>query len=166
MFSPGDRYDALQLSSVMGGKLCCWRWLVGGENTWRATVVWDTMLCDALQLHYERPSLLLVEGGRRKQGTPWTPLTPTYRKPALFLCYIVLLKTKQSLAQCVRNNRAQCVRHHPLGHSVRGVILLGTVCEAQYSSGTTSCDRTGTGRLRNILQYIKGHIDSDKKQPA
>ena len=102
----------------------------------------NTMLSDALQLHYERPSLLLVEGGRRKQGTPWIPLTPTYRKPALFLCYIVLLKTKQSLAQCVRNNRAQCVRHHPLGHSVRGVILLGTVCEAQYSSGTTSCDRT------------------------
>ena len=23
-------------------------------------VVWDTMLCNALQLHYERPSLLLV----------------------------------------------------------------------------------------------------------
>ena len=84
----------------------------------------NTMLSDALQLHYERPSLLLVEGGRRKQGTPWTPLTPTYRKPALFLCYIVLLKTKQSLAQCVRNNRAQCVGHHTLGHSVWGTILF------------------------------------------
>ena len=29
-----------------------------------------------------------------------------------------------------------------LGHSVWGIILLGTVCGAQYSSGTTSCDRT------------------------
>ena len=55
-----------------------------------------------------------AKGGRRKQGTPWIPLTPTYRKPALFLCYIVLLKTKQSLAQCVRNNRAQCVGHNTL----------------------------------------------------
>ena len=60
VFSPGDRCDAIELSSVMGGKPCCWRWLVVGENTWRATVVWDTMLCDALQFHYERPSLLLV----------------------------------------------------------------------------------------------------------
>ena len=85
--------------------------------------------------------------------------TTFYRKPALFLCYIVLLKTKQSWAQCVRHNRAQCVGHNTLGHSV---------CEAQYSSGTTSCDRTvKLGRDDgNIVQCSEGHIDSDKIQPA
>ena len=89
-------------------------------------MVWDTMLCDALQLHYGRPSLLLVvQKGETKTGNSIdTTDTTFYRKPALFLCYIVLLKTKQSLAQCVRNNRAQCVGHHTLGHSVWGTIIF------------------------------------------
>ena len=78
VFSPGDRCDALQLSSVMGGKLCCWRWSVGGENTWRATVVW----CGTQHNAMRRPPAPLwpaisaaggAKGGRRKHGTPWTP---------------------------------------------------------------------------------------------
>ena len=79
VFSPGDRCDAIELSSVMGGKLCCWRWLVGGENTWRATVVWDTTQC------YPTPSSSImsghlfcswkVEGGNREHhGYHWHQL--------------------------------------------------------------------------------------------
>ena len=38
--------------------------------------------------------------------------TTFYRKPTLFICYIVLLKTKK------------CVRHNTLGHSVWDTILF------------------------------------------
>ena len=66
--------------------------------------------------------------------------TAFYRKPTLFLCYIVLLKTKKVCE--AQYSWAHCVGRNTLGHSVWGIILLGTVCGAQYSSGTTSCDRT------------------------